>query len=126
MGLEIHARVPGNYMFDGLKSQYAEFNTFKLEFDKTAGTYTIGALPYNCILEQIIVKNSEAFDGALKVGKSGALEEYVPDAAFPKTTATPNPILIGKFVEAQTAVLLTISGCTTGAGIIWLIWRPLP
>lgn len=93
----------------------------------TAGTYTVETLPANSVLEQVILQVSAAFDGTLQLGKTGAVDAYVTDANFVKTViATPDPLLVGAFIDASTAIKLKVTGCTTGAGIIWLIYRVLP
>lgn len=101
-------------------------NITRLDFTKTTGTYKIITLPKFCILEQVIVYNSAEFNGTIKLGKSGSDEEYVADAAYPKTVGLQNPMMIGAPIAASTVIQLKTSGNTTGAGICWLVWRPLP
>lgn len=100
-------------------------NIVRLDFTKTTGTYKIITLPKDSILEQVIIKNTAEFNGAIKLGKSGSDEEYVSDAAYPKTVGLQNPLLVGAPIAANTTIQLKTSGNTTGAGICWLIWRPL-
>lgn len=99
----------------------------KLDVIKTTGTYVVATLPANSILEQAILQVSAAFNGSLKLGKTGSDEAYVADASFVKTVnPTPDPILIGAFLDAEMAVKLKVAGCTTGAGILWLKFARLP
>ncbi len=106
-----------------IKTLYA--NQVKLAVAKTTATHTVITLPPNSILDMLVVKNSAEFNGTLKLGNAGNPEAYVSDLQFPKTVGMHNPILIGAPIADSTAVLLDVAGCTTGAGVIWAVWRPL-
>ena len=100
-------------------------NQARLDVVKTTGTYPIITIPANAVLEGAIIINSAAFNGTVKVGKSGADEEYIPDASYGKTLGAQAIVVINKIITAKTTIQLKTSGNTTGAGILWLLWRPL-
>ena len=100
-------------------------NQARLDVVKTTGTYPIITIPANAVLEAAIIINSAAFNGTVKVGKSGADEEYVPDANYGKTLGAQAIVVINKVITAKTTIQLKTSGNTTGAGTLWLLWRPL-
>ena len=112
---------------DGVMAKSDFSNQMRFTVNHTAGTYTIGTLPANSILEQVILRVSEAFDCTLDLGNAGGASAYVPNATFVKTIiATPSPLVIGDFIATDTDLKLVIgAGGTTGAGVLWVIWRPM-
>ena len=100
-------------------------NQSRYDFSEISGTYKLLVLPKNSILEQAVVKNAEAFDGTLKLGNKDHDEAYLADVDFPKTVGMHDPIMVGAPVAEMTVVQLKVSGCTTGLGTIWLLWKPL-
>lgn len=129
MARRIDSYIPGAFGLSGVRSLLVEeelyANQVLLEVPKTTATHKIIKLPKDCLLEMVMVKNTAVFDGALKLGKSGNDEAFLTDANYPKTVGLHDPLMIGEPIDANTTVQLKVSGCSTGAGKIWLFWRPL-
>ncbi len=118
----------GNVKMDGLIARRDYSNQKKGHFTKTAAEILVGVLPANSILEQVMIKNSEAFEGSgsIALGDGATSDFFIKDDDFPKTLGLQNPMMIGAPITEETEVYLTVTGTyTAGAGIIWLIWRPL-
>jgi hypothetical protein len=100
-------------------------NQEKLEFTKTSATLTICTVPGKSILDMVVVENSAAFNGSVMLGNASDDDAYIPAASFPIAEGMNDPILLGIPITTATAVKVKTSGNTTGAGTIWLFWRPL-
>ena len=100
-------------------------NQAKLVFDETTGSYTIGTVPGNSLLEYAIISNSEAFDSTLTLGNASDADAYIVDGDFPKTVGMHDPIALNIPITTATAIKLAVGANTTGAGTIWILWRPL-
>lgn len=100
-------------------------NQAKLMFDETAGSFVVGNIPENAVLEAAIVSITEAFDGTLALGNASDADAYIVDGDFPKTVGMHDPIILNIPLAAATAVKLAVGTGTTGAGTIWILWRLL-
>ncbi|MFA5409166.1 MAG: hypothetical protein WC343_10400 [Bacilli bacterium] len=100
-------------------------NQAKLIFDKTAGSYVIGTVPGNSILEYVVVNIDTGFDDTLTLGNASDADAYIADADFPKTAGMHDPIILNIPISTATGVRMAVGANTTGAGTIWLLWRPL-
>ena len=100
-------------------------NQATLVFDETTGSYTIGTVPGNSLLEYAIISNSEAFDSTLTLGNASDADAYIVDGDFPKTVGMHDPIALNIPITTATAIKLAVGANTTGAGTIWILWRPL-
>ena len=100
-------------------------NQAKLIFDKTAGSYVIGTVPGNSVLEYAVVNIATGFDDTLTLGNASDADAYIADADFPKTAGMHDPIILNIPISTATGVRMAVGANTTGAGTIWLLWRPL-
>ena len=100
-------------------------NQAKLEFDETAKSWPIISLPGNVILDMVVVKIDTAFDSAVSLGNASDDDAYIVTGDFPKTVGLHDPIILGIPLASGTAIKLKTAGNTTGAGTIWITWRPL-
>jgi hypothetical protein len=110
---------------DNLMATKLYANQAKLVFDKTAGSYVIGTVPGNSVLEYVLVSITADFDSTLSLGNASDADAYIADADFPKTAGMHDPIFLNIPFAAATAIKLAVGSNTTGAGTIWLLWRPL-
>ena len=118
-------RIWGPAKADNLMADKLFANQAKLIFDKTAGSYVIGTVPGNSVLEYAVVNIATGFDSTLTLGNAANEDAYITDIDFPKTVGMHDPIALNIPVVAATVVKLAVGANTTGAGTIWLLWRPL-
>jgi hypothetical protein len=98
-----------------------------IDVGHVAGSYEVGRIPARSVIRQASLEVSEEFDGTLDLGKSGSASVYVADASFIKTvTPTPDPIMIGAFLDEEVSVILTVGSGTTGAGKLVLAYEVVP
>ena len=121
MAVEIHTRIPGNYMFEGLVSKNADLNSQEITITHTSAVYTLAQLPKNAELVKLKFNFPEAFNGSLQLGNASDAEAYIADDDFPKSGA--DVILINKLLAASADIKLTVSGNTTGEGWFKLLWE---
>jgi len=121
MAVEIHTRVPGNYMFEGLVSKNADLNSQEITITHTSAVYTLAQLSENAELVKLKFNFPEAFNGSLQLGNAADAEAYIADDDFPKSGA--DVILINKLLAASADIKLTVSGNTTGEGWFKLLWE---
>lgn len=111
---------------DNLMATKLYANQAKLVFDETSGSYIIGIVPGNSILEYAVVNITTDFDDTLTLGNASDPDAYIADVDFPKTAGMHDPIALNIPFAAATAIKLAVgASTTTGAGTIWLLWRPL-
>ena len=111
---------------DNLLATKLYANQAKLIFDKTAGSYVIGTVPGNSILEYVIVSIATGFNDTLTLGNASDPDAYIANDDFPKTAGMHDPIALNIPFATATAIKLAVGASTTaGAGTIWLLWRPL-
>jgi hypothetical protein len=85
-----------------------------------SGTKAIATIPANSVIDEVVLKTSEEWDGTLKLGDTNDDDRLVADGDWVKTiTTNPSPIKIGYFYAAETVVNFKVTG-TTGAGFIGL------
>jgi len=111
---------------DNLMADKLYANQAKLVFDDTPGSFKIGTVPGNSILEYVIVSIATGFDDTLTLGNASDPDAYIANDDFPKTAGMHDPIALNIPFAAATAIKLAVGASTTaGAGTIWLLWRPL-
>lgn len=119
-------RIWGPVKADNLMADKLYANQAKLVFDDTPGSFKIGIVPGNSVLEYVIVSIATGFDDTLTLGNASDADAYIADADFPKTAGMHDPIALNIPFAAATAIKLAVGASTTaGAGTIWLLWRPL-
>jgi hypothetical protein len=111
----------GAVKFDSVRCKKADLNSQALTFDHTTATHIIVTLPANAELVKLKYNFSETFNGALKLGNATDDDAYIEDASFPKSGA--GVILLNMLLTAEKAIKLKVSGCTTGEGMIKLLWE---
>ena len=101
-------------------------NQAKLIFDDTPGSFKIGTVPGNSVLEYVIVNIETGFDDTLTLGNASDADAYIVNDDFPKTAGMHDPIIMNIPFAAATDIKLAVGASTTaGAGTVWLLWRPL-
>jgi hypothetical protein len=101
-------------------------NQAKLVFDDTPGSFKIGTVPGNSILEYAVVNIATGFNDTLTLGDASDPDAYIENDDFPKTAGMHDPIALNIPFATATAIKLAVGASTTaGAGTIWLLWRPL-
>jgi len=119
-------RIWGPVKADNLMADKLYANQAKLIFDKTAGSYVIGTVPGNSVLEYAVVNIATGFNDTLTLGDASDPDAYIENDDFPKTAGMHDPIALNIPIAAATAIKLAVGASTTaGAGTIWLLWRPL-
>jgi len=111
---------------DNLLATKLYANQAKLIFDETAGSYVIGTVPGNSVLEYAVVNIATGFNDTLTLGNASDADAYIADADFPKTAGMHDLIALNIPFATATAIKLAVGASTTaGAGTVWLLWRPL-
>ena len=119
-------RIWGPVKADNLMADKLYANQAKLVFDDTPGSFKIGTVPGNSVLEYAVVNIATGFDDTLTLGNASDADAYIADADFPKTAGMHDPIALNIPFAAATAIKLAVGTSTAaGAGTIWLLWRPL-
>lgn len=119
-------RIWGPTKADNLMADKLYANQAKLIFDEAAGSYVIGTVPGNSILEYVVVNIDTGFNDTLTLGNASNADAYIADADFPKTAGMHDPIALNIPFAAATDIKLAVGASTTeGAGTVWLLWRPL-
>ena len=119
-------RIWGPTKADNLMADKLYANQAKLVFDDTPGSFKIGTVPGNSVLEYVIVNIETGFNDALTLGNASDADAYIVDDDFPKTAGMHDPIIMNIPFAAATDIKLAVGASTTaGAGTIWLLWRPL-
>ena len=119
-------RIWGPSKADNLMADKLYANQAKLIFDETAGSYVIGTVPGNSVLEYVIVSIATGFDDTLTLGNASDPDAYIANDDFPKTAGMHDPLVLNIPFATATAIKLAVGASTTaGAGTIWLLWRPL-
>ena len=119
-------RIWGPSKADNLMADKLYANQAKLVFDDTPGSFKIGTVPGNSVLEYVIVNIETGFDDTLTLGNASDADAYIVDGDFPKTAGMHDPIIMNIPFAAATDIKLAVGASTTaGAGTIWLLWRPL-
>jgi len=119
-------RIWGPSKADNMMADKLYANQVKLIFDETAGSYVIGTVPGNSVLEYVIVSIATGFDDTLTLGNASDPDAYIANDDFPKTAGMHDPLVLNIPFATATAIKLAVGASTTaGAGTIWLLWRPL-
>ena len=119
-------RIWGPVKADNLMADKLYANQAKLVFDDTPGSFKIGTVPGNSVLEYAVVNIATGFNDTLTLGNASDADAYIADADFLKTAGMHDPIALNIPFAAATAIKLEVGASTTaGAGTIWLLWRPL-
>lgn len=115
--------LPGTQNLMVMDKLYA--NQTRIDFSKTEGIRKIMTLPKFSVLEKVIVNITEAFDSTLTLGNASDPDAYIVNDDFPKTVGMHDPIILDIPISTATGVRMAVGANTTGAGTIWLLWRPL-
>jgi len=119
-------RIWGPVKADNLMADKLYANQAKLVFDDTPGSFKIGTVPGNSILEYAVVNIATGFNDTLTLGDASDPDAYIENDDFPKTAGMHDPIALNIPFATATAIKLAVGASTTaGAGTIWLLWRPL-
>lgn len=119
-------RIWGPSKADNLMADKLYANQAKLVFDDTPGSFKIGTVPGNSILEYAVVNIATGFNDTLTLGDASDPDAYIENDDFPKTAGMHDPIALNIPFATATAIKLAVGASTTaGAGTIWLLWRPL-
>ena len=119
-------RIWGPVKADNLMADKLYANQAKLVFDDTPGSFKIGTVPGNSVLEYVIVSIATGFDDTLTLGNASDPDAYIANDDFPKTAGMHDPLVLNIPFATATAIKLAVGASTTaGAGTVWLLWRPL-
>jgi len=80
-------RIWGPSKADNMMADKLYANQAKLIFDETAGSYVIGTVPGNSVLEYVIVSIATGFDDTLTLGNASDPDAYIANDDFPRRQA---------------------------------------